>query len=80
MRYDEKWSYSYDQLEEYILGRGAKKEEGSYLLEDCVVYLEALPPRRVGRLEFPVTGVIIEGTGAESFYRGFFLRFLSGGG
>lgn len=89
MTYDENWSYPYDQIEAYILSCGAKKESlnrpfvsrGSrYVLDDCEVIIEALPDRPVGLLVFPNTRIRIDGPGADEFYRGFRLRFISGGG
>lgn len=79
MTYDEKWSYSYEQIEDYVLECGAIKTGSTYTLPECIVVLEALPPRLTGHLEFPSTRVIIDGSGAAEFYKGFFLNFLSGG-
>ncbi len=89
MTYDEKWSYTYEQIEEYVMSCGAKKAgpcgpDASYvcryILPDCEVTLEALPDRPMGNLVFPNTRIRIEGPGADSFYHGFRLRFISGGG
>lgn len=77
---DEKWSYTYGQIEEYLLGSGASKNGAVYSLENCLVTLEALPDRPAGLLTFPQTRVIIEGSGAQEFYRRFRLNFLTGGG
>ncbi|MBR2539258.1 MAG: DUF1952 domain-containing protein [Mogibacterium sp.] len=79
MTYDEKWSYPYEQVENYILTCGAIKTGSTYTLPECIVVLEALPPRLIGHLEFPSTRVLIDGPGADEFYKGFFLNFLSGG-
>lgn len=46
----------------------------------CVITLIALPQRPVGLISFPQTRIKIEGPGAEAFYHGFFLHFISGGG
>lgn len=80
MRIDEKWSYTYEQIEEYLLECGASKNGAVYSLADCEVRLQDLPNRPFGRLTFPQTRVIIEGTGAAEFYRRFRLNFLTGGG
>lgn len=77
---DEKWSYTYEQIEEYLLGCGASKSGTVYSLDDCTVRLESLPDRPFGHLTFPQTRVIIEGPGAAEFYRLFRLNFLTGGG
>lgn len=45
----------------------------------CMIELEAMPARFVGKLGLPNTRVRIEGPAAEAFYRKFYLRFLSGG-
>lgn len=96
MNYDQVWSYTYDQIEAYVLGQGANKEcivpggrapadcdasiSAQYTLCDCTVILQALPDRSLGHLVFPRTRVLIDGPGAEEFYHGFYLNFLSGGG
>lgn len=77
---DEKWSYTYEQIERYLLECGAIKDGAVYSLEDCSVRLESLPDRSSGHLTFPQTRVIFDGDGAETFYHGFRLRFLNGGG
>ena len=79
MSYDEKWSYSADRIEEYILSLGASGNDHIFVLDACTVRLEPLPDRQVGMLTFPQTRIIIEGPGAETFYHDFYLHFLSGG-
>lgn len=88
MYYDEKWSYEYEQIEAYVLSCGAARrtDTDSAVFDidcdagSCVITLIALPQRPVGLISFPQTRIKIEGPGAEAFYHGFFLHFISGGG
>lgn len=77
---DERWSYTYEQIHEYLLECGAIQNGALYSLVDCTVQLEALPDRPFGLLSFPQTRILIQGPGADNFYHGFRLRFLTGGG
>ena len=80
MIYDEKWSYAYGRIREYLLEQGAREHGDVFDLADCTVTLEALPDRKVGELGFEQTRVRIEGPGADDFYHHHFkLKFLSGG-
>lgn len=78
--YDEIWSYTCEQIEEYLLSRGALKKEDAYCADGCSIVLEALPDRKAGALALPRTRVRMEGPGAEEFHHAFLLNFLSGGG
>ena len=70
MRYDEVWSYSREQISEYLQECGP---------QSCHIYMESRPDHVVGPLTFPRTRVVIEGPGAEEFHHQFRLHFLSGG-
>lgn len=76
---DEIWGYSYDQIQAYLMSQGAAADGDTYDLGDCIVILESLPDRQVGKLFFAQTRVQIKGSGAEKFRHRFELHFLSGG-
>ena len=78
--YDEVWSYSREQIEEYLADCKAVRSGNAYAADACTVTLETLSDREVGSLALPRTRVRMEGPGAEAFHQGFLLHFLSGGG
>ena len=78
--YDEIWSFTFGQIEEYLMRSGASWDGNAYLMEGCTVVLEKLPDHNAGSLALPRTRVMMEGVGAESFHHDFLLNFLSGGG
>ena len=80
MVYDEIWSYTHDQIEQYLYSNGAVYDGAFYCLDECTVALEALPSRRLGHFDFPQTRIMVDGPGADRFYHGFRLQFLTGGG
>ena len=43
MVYDEIWSYTHDQIEQYLYSKGAVYDGAFYCLDECTVALEALP-------------------------------------
>ena len=79
MVYEGIWSYTFDRIEEYILGCGAERSNSVYSMDGCDVELESLPDRPLGPLAIPQTRVRISGQKAEALYQEFYLHFLSGG-
>ncbi len=78
--YDEVWSYSRQQIEEYLAECKAVMSGNTCLSDDCTVTLETLSDREVGPMALPRTRVRMEGPGAGAFHQAFLLHFLSGGG
>jgi len=82
--YDEVWGYTYEQIREYLLHRGAKEAgdavEGIFYMDRCRIILERRPEQQIGSLSFPKTRMCMEGPGAETFHHQFLLNFLTGGG
>lgn len=80
MNYDEIWSFPFDQIDAYLMERGAVKKENTYMIGECCIKIEALSQRPVGNtLSLPQTRVQMKGAGADTVHRGFHMHFLSGG-
>ncbi len=84
MIYKEEWAVDITRLERFFLSfeNAVLMDNGIINCENCIVRLEALPPRPFGPLKLPRTRLEISG-GAESasrLYRAFFIHFISAGG
>ena len=84
MQISETWSISDERIRAFFLSQDdvRQKEDGIFSSGCCGIRLTPLPPRRVGRFDFPQTRVEFDGPDEETerIRRRFVLQFISAGG
>ena len=80
----ETWSITYERIDAFFSGLEdvRAEEDGRYLFGRCEICLTPLPPRPMGRFQFPQTRVAFDGPEEETaaIHRRFVLQFISAGG
>lgn len=79
MKFDEIWSFSYEEIRDYFLNMGAEEKETVLMLPECRIELEHLPNRELGSLSFMQVRVMMSGPKCESVHTRFFMDHLRGG-
>jgi len=83
MRYDENWAIAPERIRAFFLQQPDVYEEGNaFRYRSCLITLESLSGKSMGKWEIKRTRIIIEGNAidAQAIHHRFFLRFLSAGG